>query len=335
MHGKPRLGRPVLPERLPSVESVSAAYDWVGDDYLAYADGDPERLFSFESPHAYADRQVWSVFETKLHDLRASGASSVSILDAGCGPGTWLRRLVTQARGLGFSRITARGFDVAQNQIQTARRMTRNLTGCPGVDLAFDVADLKAPLPEADASVDITICLYSVLSHLPMSSLPKVAAEIARVTKGYFITTVRPIGSTPTIFVDTLEKARYFQLDHALDRCDVELNNGRRIALPFHLFTAKELTNCFAGQFDIEDLCGLDIFHNRFLPDPRWNPTPFHVNPQLSDQLAELEQAYARDLCFRERASHLLLVARRSSAAAPRGEHPDDPAPRLQICDAA
>src|ERR1700692_693868 len=74
---------------------------------------DPERLFCFEGLHAYADQYVWSVIEAKLMDLRTKGALSVSILDIGCGPGTWLRRLVTRAKTLGFTSIAARGFDVA------------------------------------------------------------------------------------------------------------------------------------------------------------------------------------------------------------------------------
>jgi hypothetical protein len=72
---------------------------------------------------------------------------------------------------LGFRRITARGFDVASAQIEIARRLARDLTSMPGVDLSFDVSDLESRMPEADASVDITLCLYSVLSHLRVTSL--------------------------------------------------------------------------------------------------------------------------------------------------------------------
>jgi hypothetical protein len=45
-------------------------------------------------------RRFWTLLEAKLTDLRATSASSISILDAGCGPGTWLRRLVTRAHVL-------------------------------------------------------------------------------------------------------------------------------------------------------------------------------------------------------------------------------------------
>jgi SAM-dependent methyltransferase len=267
--------------------------------------------------HAYADRRVWALLETKLADLRTSGASSVSLLDAGCGPGTWLCRLVTRARALGFTNIAARGFDIAQAQVQRARLLARNLSRVPGVNLTFDVADLTGRLPESNAWVDITLCLYSVLSHLPVASLPDVATEIARITSGHFITTVRSIGSTPTAFVDSIEKVRQLNQDHARNRCEIELCDGRRAAFGFHLFTAAELRSLFASGFEIEDLRGLDLFHGRFAPDPRWNPACLRSDSRFSDELVRLEEVYATDPKFMNRATHLLLVARGRRAGAP------------------
>ena len=47
------------------------------------------------------------------------------------------------------------------------------------MNLIFDVSDLTGKLPEATASVDLTLCLYSILNHLPIASLPKIPAEVA------------------------------------------------------------------------------------------------------------------------------------------------------------
>ncbi|HZM07932.1 MAG TPA: class I SAM-dependent methyltransferase, partial [Methylocella sp.] len=93
---------------------VAAAYNQAGGDYVTYADGDPTHLFEFDGLHAYADRRVWTLLDKKLTDLHANGTRSIRILDAGCGPGTWLRRLVTRAKALGYTTITARDFDVAR-----------------------------------------------------------------------------------------------------------------------------------------------------------------------------------------------------------------------------
>ena len=290
---------------------TAKAYDQAADDYVAYADGDPQHLFAFEGHHAFADRHVWSVLDAKLRNLRATGATSVSILDAGCGPGTWLRRIVTRAHLLGFTSITARGFDVSDVQVRSARRNAASLTRTAGVDLSFDRADLEDRLPESDASVDMVVCLYSVLSHLPVANLPRVGTEIARVTKGHFVTTVRSTGSPPTAFVDSIEAARRFRLDHDRDRCEIEFRDGRRIVLRFHLFTAGELLRCFAGRLEIEDLCGLDIFHGRFSPDKRWHPSAISADPRFANLLAQLETRSMRNPSFMARATHLMLVGRR------------------------
>jgi SAM-dependent methyltransferase len=298
-----------------ATDDVADIYNQAGDDYACYADGDPSQPFAFDGMHAYADRCVWAVLEKKLTELRASGASTIRLLDAGCGPGTWLRRLVLRAHALGFRGITARGFDIAQEQIQRARSATRDLSGLPGVNLTFDVADLADRLPEADASVDLTLCLYSALSHLPVARLPDISKEIVRVTSGYFITTVRPVGSTPTGFVDSIENVRRLKQNHVRDRCEIDLSDGRHIAFSFHQFTAVELLDYFAG-FDIEDLRGLDLFHSRFMPDPRWNPICRAGDNRLADELARLENVYATSAEFMDRAAHLLLVARNRQAAA-------------------
>jgi SAM-dependent methyltransferase len=311
MSGERADRRAVLRMRRTAVTTVADVYNDAGDNYVAYADGDPANLFAFEGQHAYADRRLWSLLAAKLVDLRSTGASSVSFLDAGCGPGTWLRRLVSHARQLGFTDIAARGFDLASEQIRTARRMASALGALPGVTLTFDVADLTAPLPEAEGSVDITLCLYSVLSHLPVADLPLVSAEFARVTRGQFITTVRAVGSVPTIFVDSIENARHFQLDHRLDLCEIEHRDGRHFMVDFHLFNERELRGCFAADFEILDVSGLDVFCSRFLPDRRWNPAPAGDDAQFADCLAELEATYARNPCFIERATHLMLVGRR------------------------
>jgi SAM-dependent methyltransferase len=293
------------------------AYSDVGDSYLRYADGDPRRLYAFEGRNAYADRQVWRVLYRKMQALRASGARSIRILDAGCGPGTWLRRVVLRAHALGFRRISARGFDVAEGQIDLARRLASDqvdLEAPGGIHLDLDVGDITRPFPERDASVDITLCLYAVLNHVDAEHLPAVMAELARVTSGHFVTTVRAAGGPPTIFVEGIEHARRFRQDHGAVMFDVELDDGRRMTFDSRLFTSSELRGLVGPHFDIERLHGLDLFHARFAPDPRWNPSWICDSRPLRDELARLEERYGSDPSFVDRAAHLLLVAKKRGA---------------------
>ena len=244
--------------------AVASAYNRAGEKYVAYADGDPSRLYAFDGQYAYGDRCVWEALFSKLCALRASGAKSIRILDIGCGPGTWLRRIVTRARALGFTSIVARGFDIAGGQIRRAQDYSSDLARLPGIDLTFETGDVLEPLPEADCSVDLCLCLCGVLNHVEATDHPAIFTEIARVTKGCFVTSVRTIGSTPTVYVDAIEQARQFRQDNRNNRLDVEFQNGRRISLPSHLFSADELRGLIAPHLDVEDICGLDLF-NRIL----------------------------------------------------------------------
>lgn len=290
------------------VQNVAKAYNGAGQGYAVYADGDLKHLFNFSGLHSFADHEVWNRLDAELLRLKACGATSISLLDAGCGPGTWLRRMVARARELGFTAITARGFDIAQVQIQAAKRNAEDLAHLQGLSLKFDCSDLLSPLPEATGSVDITICLYSVLSHVAVRDLHKVLAELARVTRGRFIATVRAVGSEPTVFVDSIDKARDFHFDHNRNRCKVRFRNGSDIEFPAHLFACEELRKLVTEHFTPEELCGLDIFHSRFTPDPRWNPDCLVPEEQLTDRLSALEAKHAHDPAFVDLANHLLFI---------------------------
>jgi hypothetical protein len=101
------------------------------------------------------------------------------------------------------------------------------------------------------------------------------------------------------------------KLDHDQDRCDIEFDDGRRMALRFRLFTANELRHGFESEFAIEDLCGLDIFHGRFSSDQRWNPAACGSDPRFWNVLTQLEARFAHNPTVMEHATHLMLVGRR------------------------
>jgi hypothetical protein len=92
------------------------------------------------------------------------------------------------------------------------------------------------------------------------------------------------------------------------------LQDGVRGAFSFHLFTASELERHFRPHFTVEEMRGLDLFHTRFAADPRWNPSSLQSDSRIDDELGRLEETYATNPAFLDRATHIMLVGRRRTA---------------------
>jgi SAM-dependent methyltransferase len=103
-------------------DTVAHAYDYVGDAYTRYADGegagDPASA-AVRSVHA--DSIVWQTLRTAINELRDRGVSRLRILDAGCGPGTWLTRIAADACRQGLD-VEGVGFDISGGQLAIARQ---------------------------------------------------------------------------------------------------------------------------------------------------------------------------------------------------------------------
>ena len=249
--------------------------------------------------------EIWRILGNTLNKLRARGRRELSVLDLGCGPGTWLRRTVDWAGKMGFTRITARGVDLAEAQVRRARLLSQDLARHAGVSLRFEVGDIRERMPEPDCSVDICLCLYGVLNHLPADDLSTVFGEVARITKGKFVATFRAIGSTPTIYVDGVKAAKAYHQDNAHGRLQVEFQNGAQTSFPSHLFSAAEIRALATPALEIEELSGLDLFHGRFATDPDWNPAEATPDANFIHALRTLERRFHRnpDFCRSRHAS--------------------------------
>lgn len=302
------LARSVL-SNLARHSNVGADYDRAGERYCAYADGDLKQLYNFDSQYGFGDRETWGRIGMALHELRVRGVRQLSVVDLGCGPGTWLRRIIDRARQMGFTKITARGIDLAEAQVRRARILSYSLASHSDVDLRFEVGDIRSRMPEADGSVDICLCLYGVLNHLPAEDLPALFGEVARVTSGHFFTTVRAIGSTPTVYVDGVKAAKTYHQDNERGRLEIEFQDGSHTSFPSHLFSAAEVRALSAPSLDIDDLIGLDLFHGRFANDPQWNPAEAAPNAEFLQALRNLESRFSHDPAFIDHATHLLMVA--------------------------
>ena len=285
---------------------TEAAYDSAGLDYIAYADGQSSSPFCFDGALGHADREVWRRIDVKLAALAASGKRSLKILDAGCGPGTWLRRIALRARELGFAALELRGLDISPRMVALAQDAVSIDGMC--LDTRVDVADLGTPLPYASGNFDISLCLYGVLNHLSNQAQGSLAASLARVTGDTMFVTVRTAGSMPTIYIDDVHKARSFHQDNAAGWMEVDMQDGRHLAFPSHLFTCDELRSLFQPHLATVSFTGLDLFRSRFAADPHWNPSSIKGQAAFDEHVEWLEQHFASDPCFIDHAAHILLV---------------------------
>ena len=64
------------------------------------------------------------------------------------------------------------------------------------------------------------------------------------------------------------------------------------------------------AALEIEELSGLDLFHNRFATDPDWNPAEATPDANFIHALRVLEHRFRRNPTFLDHATHLLLIAR-------------------------
>ena len=293
---------------------LSAAYDRAGRGYAANADGEMGQPFSFRGRHCFADHEIWRRLDAKLMQLASDGRRTLRVLDAGCGPGTWLRRIVLAARELGFTSIEAHGIDLSARMVELARQSAPDV-GETDARIAFAVCDLADSLPFGEDSFDITLCLYGVLNHMLDGARQRLAAELARVTLDTAFVTVRTVGSLPTIYVDALDHARSYHQDNESDWMDIQLADGGQLAFPSHLFTADELRALFRPHLAATNLVGLDVFHSRFAADPNWNPAIFDGQDIFDEDLEQLEKRYASDPIFINRAAHILLVGEHHRAS--------------------
>ncbi|HEX4271884.1 MAG TPA: class I SAM-dependent methyltransferase, partial [Rhizomicrobium sp.] len=213
------------------------------------------------------------------------------------------------------TQIVAHGVDIAETQLHRARALSRGLAELDGVQLTFAQGDLRYDFTAPQA--DLCLCLYGVLNHVPVPELADAMRRMARLTDGYFIATVRAIGSQPTVYVDDLSAALRFHQDNLIHRLDVEFANGRRASFQSHLFSRAELSRLISPGLEVEDIRGLDLFHGRFANDPRWNPKNAAPLGRLSQELSRLEERYCRDPGFVDHAAHLLVVAKNPKLVRP------------------
>jgi SAM-dependent methyltransferase len=294
---------------------VASAYDHVGDGYGRYADGDGlEDPSQAANRFAHADAIVWATICDTIDQLRAAGVSSLRVLDAGCGPGTWTKRIADRTHRLGLG-VEAVGFDISGGQLEIARKNAEHLNASYASDttkLEFLTHDLAEPLPWSDGHFHLVLCNYVVLNHLPKSALPCAIGELCRVATFRVIATVRALAGPATGCIVGIDQLRDYREDCGRGKLALVLKDGTEHLLTFNLYSAETLKALIAPHATVVDLRAIDLFLNRFAPDAKWTGNLVNCLPgrqEVVDKLKEIEEVLCRLPGWIDHGTHVLIVA--------------------------
>ena len=299
---------------MPHVEQArprhtAHAYDHVGHEYGCYANGEAG-TYRF----AHGDMILWEVIRAAIDELRCTGVSCVRVLDAGGGPGTWVRRIAAFANRLGLG-IDAVGFDISEKQLEIARshpESPKEYDPDARWKLEFLYHDLTEPLPWATHQFHLVLCNYVVLNHLPKTALSRAIEQLCRVGAYRVIASVRSVGSPPTGCIIGTEKLREYHQDCSRGELALELGDGSKHLLTFNFYSAETLRALFALHGIVLDLRAIDIFHSRFAPDMNWTGQLVNGLPgrtKMMTKLKEIEDSLCRQPGWIDHGTHVLIVS--------------------------
>ncbi len=304
---------------------TASAYNYVGNDYSSYADGCGDKLIPEPAAaahrFAHADTIVWKAVRSALDEHRKSGASEVRVLDAGCGPGIWTRRIADYANHIGLT-ATVSGFDISASQLEIARNETgrylASLPEGPKPTLEFQERDLSKPLPWAAGTFQLVLCNYTVLNHLAEHAVPPAIGELCRVSTGRVIATLRAVGSAASACIIGMEHVRQYRHDPARGQLALTLDDGSQHRLPMKMYSAQALEVMFLPHAEVVDLRAIDLFVNRFAADENWTSSLLDRlpdRPSFVEKLKEMEEGLCRLPGWIDHGTHVLVVAKSRSCA--------------------
>ncbi|WP_045835105.1 class I SAM-dependent methyltransferase [Hyphomicrobium sp. 99] len=299
---------------------TASAYNYVGNDYTSYADGNVDKLnpepAAAAHRFAHADTIVWQAVRSALDELRKSGASEVRVLDAGCGPGIWTRRIADYANHIGLA-ATVVGFDISTTQLEIARKETERYLASfskgPKPTLEFQERDLSKALPWAAGSFQLVLCNYTVLNHLTKHAVPAAISELCRVSTGCVIATLRAVGSGASACIIGMEHVREYRHDPARGHLALTLDDGSQHRLPMMMYSAQALEAMFLPHAEVVDLRAMDLFVNRFAADENWTSSLLDRlpdRPSFLEKLKEMEEGLCRLPGWIDHGTHVLIVAK-------------------------
>lgn len=295
------------------INETKRAYNCFCKEYEIYADGRvTENLFDYENrSHGFADKKTMEKIEQQITKFLNNEKQTLKILDIGCGPGTWLRRIVDRFGISKGVKIECVGVDISETLLYLAKERFEKYSVKNGgnINMKFQWTDLTETLPFEDNEFDLTLCLYTVLNHIPANKIRTVVKEISRITNGVNITSVKPVGGLPTVYVcDIKDVINYKQ---SFDTLSFLHKSGDEWRVCSHLFKRKEIVGLFNNFGKVEECLGLGIFFPRFEFQTDWKTDDgIESYRTLKNEMEKMEMAHWSNPRWVDMANHIMTITR-------------------------
>ncbi len=307
----------------PVSSDIAGFYNSFSENYTAYANGsapledmiDP-KLNLHSHSFSRSDWKTWQAIQSSIDTLidekkRREDKGPITLLDVGCGDGVWAIRIAHYCLSNNMA-VDVDCVDLSDKMLQCAELLFSefcdSFEALPDLSVTFSKCNIIDGLGDSRRGrrYDLTLCLHTVLNHVPREALDGCIGELLEHTSGFLYLSVKPPFSRPTFYAASMsEVIRYERRDDHLYALDMK---GKFHIIPSSLISAEQLRDLFRRYPIHYELVALDVVLSRFMPDPQWIG---HDTGEMSvpiDSLLALEAKVSADPTLLDFANHILAV---------------------------
>lgn len=306
-----------------STQSVSDFYSRFSASYTQYANGTStlEEIIDLKAckadhPFSWSDLQTWQALQESIDAIilekeKSGEPRALQLLDVGCGDGMWAIRIANYCLQQDIA-IDVECLDLSTDMLLQAENMfsayIKARKGTAALSVTYAQCDLTKGLAHSlrHTTYDLTLCLHTVLNHVPSEHLAFCIAELIEYSSGFLYFSVKPPFSRPTFYAAPMSEILHYERRdehlYALDR------KGHFHVVRSNLISCKQLDELLSRHPVSYDFVALDVLISRFLPDPRWLGDEKHTNSLPMDDLLALEARTGLNSKYLDFANHILAV---------------------------
>ena len=295
----------VLQKAIPHANGTAALEDMID-------------LKSSLDSHAFSwsDLQTWQAMKDSIDTLitekeRRGQRRVFTLLDVGCGDGVWAIRVANYCLSKDVA-VEVECLDLSDKMLRRAESLFSTYISVHGITSFLRVRYHKCNLAHGlgddhrHQRYDLTLCLHTVLNHVPSDTLDNCVRELVMHTSSFLFFSIKPPLSRPTFYAAPMsEIIRYERRDEHLYALDLK---GRFHVIRSNLISAERLHEMLSQHSVNYEFIALDVIISRFMPDPQWLGDEQYSQHLPMDDLLALEAKAGMNPRLLDFANHILAV---------------------------